>query len=116
MKPLGLILFSVALGVIGQICFKLGVRQAGKVELSLALLRLLFTPYIMAGILAYVISTLSWLSVLSKADLSFAYPMISFGYIIIVLVSLLLFKENVSSVRWLGVILISLGVFLTGRS
>ncbi|MGE4357225.1 MAG: EamA family transporter [Candidatus Omnitrophota bacterium] len=60
----------------------------------------------------YFTSSLIWLMVLSRAELSYAYPMLSLGYIMIVFLSWIIFKENVSFWRWLGIILISFGVGL----
>jgi len=72
--------------------------------------------FILLGFLFYIISTFIWLSVLSRVQLSFAYPLISFGYVLTVFFSWLLLNESVSLIRWLGVMVICCGVFLISRS
>jgi undecaprenyl phosphate-alpha-L-ara4N flippase subunit ArnE len=64
----------------------------------------------------FVLSAVFWLVVLSRFDLSVAYPLVSFGYIIVVFVSMLVFKEPVTWVRWMGVAAIVFGVILVSRS
>lgn len=131
-RPLGLILLFTVLGLTGQFLFKIGMSTATAVALVASLgldcdavlqgqlvslgwavwhtVVLVCQPYIVAGLVAYALSTVCWLAVLSKADLSFAYPMISIGYVAILLIDWACFGETVSLIRWLGVILISVGI------
>jgi multidrug transporter EmrE-like cation transporter len=67
-------------------------------------------------LLCFGVSSVFWLVILSRIDLSYAYPMVSIGYIAVVLFSYFVFKENVSLIRWIGVITICAGVFLISRS
>ena len=131
-KPLGLILAFSVLSLLGQYFFKLGMESewARQIVTSLsyeagALMHggffegfkliwhsiiLFFQPMIFVGMIAYGLSAVCWLSILSKVDLSFAYPMISIGYVAILLMGWLGFGEHVSWLRWTGVLLISLGI------
>ena len=59
---------------------------------------------------------LFYLVAISKLDLSMAYPMVSLNYAIILFISRIFFKENVTPLRWLGVVFIIFGVFLISRS
>ena len=47
--------------------------------------------------------------VLSKVDLSVAYPLLSMGYVIVLIASWILFKEPVILIRWVGVFVIMFG-------
>ncbi|MFH1453745.1 MAG: EamA family transporter [Armatimonadota bacterium] len=115
-KPLILIVFSVVMGVAGQYFFKLGMSKVGIVNFDWQIIKYFFKPLILMGLVCYAAATASWLVVLSKSELSFAYPLISLGYILVVLVGLIIFKEKVSLLRFLGVLLICGGVFLTIKS
>jgi drug/metabolite transporter (DMT)-like permease len=59
---------------------------------------------------------LIWLVILSRVELSYAYPMLSLSYVFIVLASWLIFNEHLSLLRLMGVLFISLGVMMVGRS
>lgn len=119
LKSAIMLLVSISLGVAGQFFMKLGVTRVGDLQslISISLWRftsaILASPLILLGFLAYGISTAFWLLVLSRVELSLAYPMLSLGYIGILLVSALFLGEKVTALRWLGTILIVAGVILT---
>ncbi len=128
MKNYLLIVFSVILGVAGQLSLKYGVgiasdQSSSRIVQSLdprAILSFLqaaaSNKFVILGFLFYLISAASWLVILSRVDLSLAYPLISIGYIIIVLLSKYIFDEPVTGLRIAGTLLVCGGVFLLLRS
>ena len=113
MKTIALILLSVALGVTGQIFLKQGVSADGPITgLNRALLTTIFRPLVLLGLFCYGLSSISWLVVLSRTELSFAYPMIALGYVLVFLLSWWLFDDKVTWVRVAGLFLICFGVVL----
>lgn len=100
------VLVSVVLNASGPLLFKMA--RAGQAYTSL--ITLFFHYETSVGILLYGLSALSWLWVLSRAHLSFAYPILGLTFPIIVGLSAILFAEHVSPLRWLGVGIIVLGV------
>jgi drug/metabolite transporter (DMT)-like permease len=74
------------------------------------------SPLIIFGLLLYGISAIIWLLVLSRVDLSLAYPMLAIGYIFVLLVSLFFLGEKVTLMRWLGTVLIVGGVVLNAST
>jgi len=120
MEAIVLVLISVILGVLGQLSLKQGMKNIGNFEvkdfLSSRIFELVAEKFVVIGIVLYAIATLLWLVVLSKAELSFAYPMLAIGYILIAIFSKIFFGENVTFVRFLGILLISIGVFLLLKS
>jgi multidrug transporter EmrE-like cation transporter len=128
MKNFALIIFSVVLGVAGQLSLKHGVGIAsgdGSSRIAQSLdLRSIMTflqtaisnKFVLAGFLCYLVSAASWLIILSRVDLSYAYPLISIGYIIIVVLSKYIFDEPVTGMRIAGTLLVCSGVFLLLRS
>ncbi|NMM65713.1 EamA family transporter [Clostridium sp. P21] len=117
---IGLILISVFLGAIGQVLVKYGavnlqLNFSGGYLIS-SILSILKNAPVMLGIIAYGVSFLLWIKVLSKVELSYAYPMVSIGYILVMFFSYFLFKENISIIRVAGVVFIIIGVMLVSRS
>ncbi len=110
-----LILFSVLLNASAQLLLKKAMSQLGGLELSLHFaLKALLNPFLLAGMGVYAISILSWLIVLSKVQVSIAYPFLSIGFIFSAIVAYLAFGEALSGYKILGIALICLGlVFLT---
>lgn len=116
---LGLIIINVALAVSGQIAIKAGMKQIGYINsanlLSLTL-KSFTNVYVILGLLSYALAAVSWIIVLSRVDLSYAYPMLSLGYIVILLISIFFLNEVVTTMRITGTILIIVGVSLIFRS
>jgi multidrug transporter EmrE-like cation transporter len=120
-KYLPLILTGVLLNAAAQIALKNGMRTIGTFAFSLENmvpigLRVGMNPYILAGLGCYVVSVVVWLLVLSRVDVSYAYPMLSVGYIVAALAGKALFGEPVDVVRWMGIVTICIGVYLITRT
>lgn len=113
MKTIALILLSVALGVTGQIFLKHGVSTEGVITgLNRALLATMVKPFVLLGLFCYGLSSISWLIVLSRTELSYAYPMVALGYVLVFFLSWWFFDDKVTWVRVAGLVLICSGVVL----
>jgi len=116
-----LILFSISIAVAGQILLKIGINRIGMVNFgSLYALKQLFfgvikSPLVISGLFLYVISAAIWLVVLSAVDLSFAYPFIGFTYVMVLVLSKFILKEDVNPIRWAGALIITIGVIVISR-
>lgn len=116
-----LILFGVFLNAGAQLLLKAGMTQIGHFEFSGANfvpigLKVLANPPILGGLCMYVMSVGIWLLVLSRVPVSFAYPMVSLGYVVTALAAYFLFGESLTSVRILGIFVIIAGVYLVTKS
>lgn len=117
----GLIMTGVLLNAAAQFLLKAGVDRVGVIGLQIpalarAGLSLATNPYVLAGLACYVVSVVVWLLALSRTAVSIAYPMVSIGYIVTALAAWAFLGEQVSIVRWLGIGVIILGVFIVARS
>ncbi|RLC42995.1 MAG: transporter [Candidatus Coatesbacteria bacterium] len=111
MKTILFILTSVFLGVAGQMLLKMGLYKTPPMEgLSVKILHLIFKPYILLGFISYGLSSIFWLLVLSRTELSYAYPMVALGYVFVFIFSWLYFKDQVTLIRVIGLVLICIGV------
>jgi drug/metabolite transporter (DMT)-like permease len=118
---MSLILLDVALNVVGQLSLKYGMSKMGNFSVSLPGLvpvfaRAALNPFILLGVLCYGTGFMVWLVVLAKADVSYAYPMISLGYVFTALLAWWLLGENVTAARIVGIFITCLGVFIIARS
>lgn len=71
---------------------------------------------VISGVSLYALSAISWLVLLSKAELSMVYPMISISYVFVLAISALFLGEQVGPLRIIGTLLIILGVVLIYKS
>lgn len=112
-RAYGTLLVGILIGVVGQLLLKHGMSQQPGFRLSD--LRLLFRNIpVITGFCCYALSTLLYLSVLARLELSLAYPTVSLGYVLVIIMSRIIFKEPVSRTRWLAAGIICLGVVFVG--
>ena len=117
-KAIPFIVLAVSLGVMGQVLMKHGMNchrdnpPQGACGVFTKDLRYILTNYwVLGGFSCYGVSTVIWLYVLTRADLSFAYPFIAISYIAVILIGPLVFKEVIDIWKILAIVLIILGVF-----
>ena len=78
--------------------------------------QILLVPEVLLALPIYAIGLVIWLIVLTKVDLSYAYPFLSSSYLLIFLSSWLILGEEITSMRWIGLIFISIGLIFVGLS
>lgn len=121
-NSLVLALIAALIAVLGQLLLKTVMSNIGAVTLGSAadflalILGLLRQPLFYVAGLVYVLGFTAWLVVLSRVPLSAAYPVLALTYILIPLASLLLFREEIPAIRWLGMLIIAAGIVLVGLS
>ncbi|WP_182186728.1 EamA family transporter [Pectinatus frisingensis] len=116
-----LILTGVLLNAIAQLVLKKGMSIIGVVQVDIPsiitmIMKAATNVYIYLGLLCYVLSFVVWLMVLSRSEVSYAYPFLSIGYIIAAFVGYFYFGESMSLYKLSGIALICIGVFLLYRS
>lgn len=79
------------------------------------LFTVLFDPFIFSGLVATFVSGLCWMATMSKLEIGYAYPFTSLGFVLVVVLSWLLFGEALSLWRISGVLLIVTGVTIASR-
>jgi len=116
-RVLVLILISVMLSAGGQLSMKNGVSSLGKLGVSdiiapAMMFKVISNPMIILGVFLYGVASIFWLAILSRAELSYAYPMIAISYVVTSVIAWVLFKENLTLIRFLGIIMIIAGVYV----
>jgi multidrug transporter EmrE-like cation transporter len=116
-----LVLVTAFLNTAAQLLLKAAMNRVGEFSFSFANIlpigwQLATNPFLIAGLGIYVISVVVWLLVLSRVDVSAAYPLMSVGFIINAVAAYYLLNEPLSALRIAGIIVIILGVYLVTRS
>lgn len=108
-----LIIFNIFLISIAQLLLKQGSNDltspTSSNSIVTSLFYKLFDPYIFFGAITYFLSFTLWIYILSKNNVSFAYPLMSLSYAVVMILSVYFFKEEVNFYQWLGVLLIISG-------
>ncbi|MBI3507327.1 MAG: EamA family transporter [Proteobacteria bacterium] len=121
LQYLPIILFGVLLNAVAQLALKQGMRQIGAFDFVLANAlpigwQVGTNPFVALGLACYVVSVGIWILVLSRVEVSLAYPMLSIGYVVNALAAWWLFGENLTPTRIAGIVVICFGVWLLSRT
>ena len=107
---------------VGNVLLSRGMKQVGEIVnfSPLALLSVFSKTFTNAnvwlGIFSLLFFFVSYLLLLSWADLSYVQPASAIGYAMVALLGYVLLGEAVSPTRWIGVLFICGGVALVGET
>jgi drug/metabolite transporter (DMT)-like permease len=121
MKFLPFILFTVLTNAAAQLMLKHGMMSLGTLSFEganplLKILQIVFSPWVFLGLCTFVISMASHLYVLSKVELSFAYPFLSLAYVAVAIFAYFIFHEDLNAWRIAGIAFICVGTVLIAQS
>lgn len=110
-----LILSSVSLNAFAQLFIRQGMLKLGKISMNMSelwnmIIQAISNIYIWAGMMSYAVSILLWMVVLSKVNVSLAYPFLSIGYIVTAIIAYFAFGEPITLQKIAGIAIICLGV------
>jgi drug/metabolite transporter (DMT)-like permease len=108
---LGTILFTVY----GQVAIKWRMNHFGVIPAPIDskivfLFNCLLDPLILSGFVAAFIAALFWMAAVSVFPLSYAYPFMGLNFIIVMIISALLFRERITMTTLIGTCLIVVGL------
>jgi len=117
MKTYAILALAVVAQAIGNVCLSRGMKELGSAGSIFSLFsQAAASPAIWVGTALLLLFFLLFAAALSWADLSFVVPAISIEVVANVAFAQYFLKEPVSPVRWLGTLLISIGVILVLRT
>lgn len=121
MNTFAIALSSIVISVAAQFLLKAGISStASRALLAQPLtfetvLRLVTDRLVLGGLLLYGLGALAWLGVLSRWDVSKAYPLVGLGFALAVAVGTIA-GEQIGPARVIGVALICAGVWIVART
>jgi multidrug transporter EmrE-like cation transporter len=109
MKFFVLIGLYVCLNSIGQLLIKMGTLEIGEITGLLKLLNL----KLLSGIFLFGLSFLTWIYILFKANLSYAFPFaVGLGYVAVIVLALIVLEESITFIQAAGMVLVGAGIIL----
>jgi drug/metabolite transporter (DMT)-like permease len=114
-----LLLIAISLTVTGEVLLKLGMNQVradvGAFSANLPVLLRTFTEWrVILGFALIFSGALFWLGVISRADFSFAYPLLALSYVIALLPARFVLQEPLTLNRVLGALIVVIGAIVIG--
>jgi drug/metabolite transporter (DMT)-like permease len=116
------LVLMIIFGPLGDVLLSRAMKRIGAVSsfrpeaLAATFVRVFASPAIWPGIGSLSLFFVAYLLVLSWADYSYVQPVSAMGYGVVALLGYFFLGDAVSGLRWLGVGLICIGVFLVGQT
>ncbi len=108
-----LLLVAIVLSTTGEVLLKAGVNKVETITFEpQTLIRAFLQWQVIAGFVLLFGGSLFWLAVISRVNLSIAYPLLAIGYILTTFWALVFLKEPVPVSRWFGIGAIMGGIVL----
>ena len=111
-----IIILVAATAAMAHILLKMGMNEVGEINSEsiknpAALIgKLLTTRTVILAIPIYAVSNIGWLIVLSRLNLSVAYPFLASLYIFLPVLSMVFLSESLTVQHWVGILVIGIGV------
>lgn len=116
------ILASVLLSAGAQLLLRAGMSSPSVTE-GLAhadwrrsVIAVAFSPLVVSGLFVYFLSAAVWSLVLSRVQVSLAYPFVGLGFIVTMLLGYWLQGDTLNAQKVAGTLVISVGVFILARA
>ncbi|MBL8391983.1 MAG: EamA family transporter [Candidatus Accumulibacter sp.] len=117
MLTISLFFIGIASGSTGAILMKVGANQLPKFAISLEYVLAFVTNVpIVIGFGCYLLPGLIWVYLLSIHPVSFVQPVLALTYVLTPLLAMIILKEPVPTLRWIGILVIVIGVCIVSRS
>lgn len=111
-----LVLVGVAFGAIGSICMKVGAVDIDyRTSYFGVAWQIASSPFLMTGIVLYIIPTAIWIFLLKSMPLSLLQPLLAMTYVVTPLMAMQFLAEPISATRWVGIAMIVAGVCVVAR-
>jgi drug/metabolite transporter (DMT)-like permease len=111
---------TVLLTVYGQIVLKWRVAKVGALPAVFShkiffLLSVIWDPWVLSGLVAGFFAFLCWMAALTEFELSYAYPFMSLSFLLVLVLSAILFQEPLTVSKIVGVGLVVAGIIIGSR-
>lgn len=113
--------FAAASAAVGQILVRRGMQQVGGLEnyAPLALASYFWNsvcnPYVIVGTILNTVFYVLFLATLSWTGVTVALPMTAIEYVFAIFLAVMILREQVPTIRWIGIALVIIGVILIAR-
>ena len=117
-----LIIVSVSISAVAQVCLKLGMSgemvvdaiKAGDIwQIAISTIQ---SGWVLTGLFLYVVGAIIWLFVLARVDVSYAYPFVGIGFIFTMVLGKIFLGDQITAIRITGTLVVVVGLAMVARS
>ena len=121
MNPLtlGVILLSVLMNAVAQLALSYALKGQTMFDTAAPMksaLAMALNPAIIFALFIYGLSVLLWMYVLSKTDVSLAYPFLGLGFVFVAVIANFFMSEPLGAQKVIGIVTVAVGIVILARS
>lgn len=115
------IISTVIFTVYSQLIMRWQVTQAGSLPTDLKgkvlfIGQLFLNPWVISSIISTLFAGVTWMLVMTRFEISYAYPWVSLNFVLMLVLGVILFHESFNFVKMLGTLLVITGIVVITRS
>ncbi|MGF1449618.1 MAG: DMT family transporter [Opitutales bacterium] len=112
-----IIVTSIAISSTAHVVLKRGMQAKSETADGLlgTLLAVAQNPWVLTGMCLHVLALGVWLAALKRVDITFAYPFLALGYVLVALMGVLWLGESLGTTRLAGMAIIVVGIVVLSR-
>ena len=121
-KLLSILIAGLIFEAAGVVCLKKGITQVGEVkqvstaEIARVVKAGATNTSVLLGVFCEAVFFVSLLILIAKSDISFLWPLTGLSFVFATFAAIWFLHEQVSPIRWLGVVCIMIGAALISYS
>jgi drug/metabolite transporter (DMT)-like permease len=111
---------TIVFTVIGQLLVKVGMARvvasfSEPPQLGRLIVAAFLQPAVVTGLACALMAAVAWLAAVARLPISVAYPFMALPIVLVLLLAPLCFGERVLVNQWIGVSIVSFGLWLASR-
>lgn len=112
-----LVLVGVLMSSLGSVFLKAGaVRLSHELGMQHAVLQASMEWRLYLGVLLYMVPVAIWIYLLKRLEITFLQPLFSLVYVFTPIVAISYLNESVPPLRWIGIVVIIIGITISSRA
>ncbi len=117
-----LIVVSVWLSALAQVCLKMGMsggavvsalNEGGIWQIAISIIQ---SGWVLTGFFLYGVGAILWLFVLARVEVSYAYPFVGIGFIFTMVLGKIFLGDQITAIRITGTLFVIIGLAMVARS
>jgi len=114
------IFLTILFTVYSQLIMRWQVAAAGQLPDDISgkirfIVALLLNPWVVTSIVATFFAGVSWMLAMTRFEVSYAFPFVSLNYVLILAASVLLFNESFTVTKFVGSLIVIIGIIVIAK-
>jgi multidrug transporter EmrE-like cation transporter len=114
------IFLTILFTVYSQLVMRWQVSAAGQLPNDILgkirfVMDLLLNPWVITGVIATFFAGVSWMLAMTRFEVSYAFPFVSLNYVLILAASIILFNESFTITKFVGSLIVIVGIIVIAR-